>query len=77
MVDEVSEVVMLGLGHLDRMVVDVVELLHIAIQVKLAITGMHWRGVDLPRSGVLWDKVGWGLDLHPGLASAGLCRNDI
>ena len=73
-VDEVIEVVMLCLSHLDGMVVYVVELLHIAVEVKFAVTCMHWGSVDLTRPRVIWDKVGWGLDLHPDLKLAGLLQ---
>ncbi len=46
------------------MVVNVVELLHIAVQVKLPVAGVHGRGVGVAGPRVLGGEVWRGLDLH-------------
>ena len=51
---------------LDSMVVNVEKLLHIAVEVKLAVAGVdRWR-VHLTSLGVLWPPVTGSLDLHLG-----------
>ena len=51
---------------LDSMVVNVEKLLHIAVEVKLAVAGVdRWR-VHLTSLGILWPPVTGSLDLHLG-----------
>ena len=51
---------------LNSMVVNVVELLHVAVKVKLAVAGMDRGRIDLSGLGVFRPPVSGSLDLHLG-----------
>lgn len=52
--------------HLYCMVVNVVELLHITVQVKLSVSRMDRRCIDLFGLGIVRPPVTGSLDLHAG-----------